>query len=58
VPGARCRRQVFQATHDLHLSWPTVVGAFRTSAGEVLGALGHGGLLGQAEGRTVAFGYG
>ncbi|MET8956806.1 transposase [Streptomyces sp. NPDC004533] len=88
---------VIQAARDLHLSWPTVMGAFRTSAREVVDAplpevkvlgvdetrrgktkweqdpesgkwrlmrdrwhtgfvdaLGHGGLLGQVEGRTVA----
>jgi hypothetical protein len=88
---------VIQAARDLHLSWPTVMGAFRTSAREVVDAplpevkvlgvdetrragqrweqdpdsgkwhltrdrwhtgfvdaAGHGGLLGQVEGRTVA----
>jgi transposase len=88
---------VIQAARDLHLSWPTVMGAFRTSAREVVDAplpgvkvlgidetrrgktkweqdpdsgkwrltrdrwhtgfvdaAGNGGLLGQAEGRTVA----
>ncbi|MGW0703820.1 ISL3 family transposase [Streptomyces sp. NPDC002867] len=88
---------VIQAARDLHLSWPTVMGAFRISAREVVDAplpevkvlgvdetrrgrtkweqdpesskwrltrdrwhtgfvdaLGHGGLLGQVEGRTVA----
>ncbi|WP_406224578.1 hypothetical protein [Streptomyces canus] len=29
---------VIQAARDLHLSWPTVMGAFRTSAREVTGA--------------------
>lgn len=88
---------VIQAARDLHLSWPTVMEAFRTQAREVtetplpqvavlgidetrrgrprweqdadtgkwrltrdrwhtgfVDALGHGGLLGQVEGRTVA----
>lgn len=86
---------VIQAARDLHLFWPTVMGAFRTSMGEVVDAplpeakvlssdeirrgkmkweqdpesgrwhltrgrwhtgfvdvMGHGGLLGQVEGRT------
>lgn len=88
---------VIQAARDLHLSWPTVMEAFRTQARDVteaplprvavlgidetrrgrtrwerdadtdkwrltrdrwhtgfVDALGHGGLLGQVEGRTVA----